>query len=659
MRALRAAALGACLSVCLPACGVATLEGDAGPRADAGVDAGPADAGLSPAGFVFAPEALDEPGRFYDFPFPSDLRTDARGHPDLSGFPRARGLIADAIAIVEAERPGFSPITGAYFRFSGPLDAERLPTDPAAPRDDPECPVLLLDIDPDSPEQGRRLPGYVRFQAQATRFWASNTLVVRPVPGIGYHPGRRYAVVVREGLRGADGQPAPAAPAFEALKEGGGGEVGAHYAALFETLEGLGIPRAEVRAATAFTISDPAIEMDQARVFVHAQPLPEVTGWRVLASLPNVTRYEATFETYDLMDGAPPFMEFGSGTIRFAPDGTPATVARRPVRVGLSVPTTPAAPEGHPVVLYGHGTGGDHQTHFRHEGDELASIGAAALGFEAALHGARNPGGFDVGTLVVANPIAARETVRQTVVDMMLLYRMLAAGAFDLPASVTGGEPLRFAPEPVLYMGHSQGAQEAGLLLGVEPTVQSAFLSAGGGGGVITILEREIASGQPLSCLVAGVLSEPCEVLTEDHPALSLIIQPLLDPADPLSFAHRFVRERPEDWAPLSVAMTEGTEDTSTPPRTIEALAVAIGLPIVAPLVQATDPFELVGRPTVTPPAMGNLMTPSGAPVTGGLMQWSGVGHFAIYALDDARDRYVEFFRSAIADGLPTIAQRR
>ncbi|HBQ14637.1 MAG TPA: hypothetical protein DEF51_27085, partial [Myxococcales bacterium] len=100
-------------------------------------------------------------------------------------------------------------------------------------------------------------------------------------------------------------------------------------------------------------------------------------------------------------------------------------------------------------------------------------------------------------------------------------------GAFDLPASVTGGEPLRFAPEPVLYMGHSQGAQEAGLLLGVEPTVQSAFLSAGGGGGVITILEREIASGQPLSCLVAGVLSEPCEVLTEDHPALSLIIQPL------------------------------------------------------------------------------------------------------------------------------------
>ena len=41
--------------------------------------------------------------------------------------------------------------------------------------------------------------------------------------------------------------------------------------------------------------------------------------------------------------------------------------------------------------------------------------------------------------------------------------------------------------------------------------------------------------------------------------------------------------------------------------------------------------------------------------VTGGLMQWAGEGHFAIYRNDDAERRYVEFFRTLLEDGEPTI----
>lgn len=623
---------------------------------DASTDAAAsADAGVGPAGFVFEPDALGSDDAFFDLPYPSDLRTDDDGRPDLRGFPRARGIIADAIDLLADEGPGFSPLTGVYFRLDGPLDEGSLPADPGDVQAD-DAVVQLLDVDPESPDRGRRLPAYVRFQRAPTRFWPAHTLVVRPVPGLHLHPGRRYAVVVGDGLVAADGTPVAPAEAFEALKAGGGdGALAVHYAALFEELESLGVPRATVRAATTFTVADPAREMDVARAYVASRPLPEVRGWAAVAERPAERRFEAVFDTYEVMDGEPPFMTFGSGRIAFDDAGAPRVERRAPVRVGLTVPSGEPPAGGWPVVLYGHGTGGDERTHFGDEGSALASVGIASLGFEAALHGDRNPDGFDVSTLVVANPIAARETVRQTVIDQMLVLRMLADARFDVPVTVAGGSEIWLDPERALYMGHSQGSQEGGLLLAVEPTLEAAFLSAGGAGGVISILEREITTGQPLSCLVAGVVGEACEVLTEDHPVLTLLIQPLLDPADPASFAHRYLRERPADWAPLSVAMTEGTEDVYTPPRTIEALAAAAGLPLVEPVVQTTDPLRLLGAPSVAPPVAGNLTVPGGAAVTGGLMQWAGEGHFAIYRNDDARRRYVEFFRTAVADGTPTI----
>ena len=95
--------------------------------------------------------------------------------------------------------------------------------------------------------------------------------------------------------------------------------------------------------------------------------------------------------------------------------------------------------------------------------------------------------------------------------------------------------------------------------------------------------------------------------------------------------------------------------DTFTHPRGIEALAVSIGMPIVMPVAQMTDPFVLAGSPTVAAPVTANAMSASGAMVTMGLMQFPDDGHFAIYRNDDAQRRYIEFFRSFLDGGAPTI----
>ena len=615
--------------------------------ADGGVDGGP----IGPVQPVFDPSVLDGSASFFDFPYPSDLRVDADGRPQLDQFPHQRGLVAEVVGELQTEHAGFSPITGVYFRFTGPLDESALPAHPADTQADGSL-VLLVDVDPDSPERGRHMPAYVHFQHASTAFWQPDTLVVRAVPGVHLHPGRRYAAVIRAGITAADGTPVEPSPAFVGAASSGGA-VGDAYTALMADLADLGIAAEEVLVASAFTVSDTATQMDMARAFIEAQPLPEVRSWRRVAAQPTMDSFEAELDVYELFGDAPPYTAFGTGRIAFDASGQPLTVTRRTIHVGLTIPTSDPPAGGYPVVLYGHGTGGDDQTHFGDEGAEMAKVGVAMLGFDAALHGLRAPPGVNVESLILTNPVIAREVVRQTVIDAMLLFRMLAAGAFTVPADVSGGAAVTLASSPVLYMGHSQGSQEGGLLLGLESTLQAAFLSEGGGGAIISIVQRDFM-GQPIACTLAPLVSETCADLNMDHPLMTLLVQPLMDPADPLSFAHRFVRERPADWAPLSIAMTEGTADMYTPPATIEALAATIGLPVVNPVVIRGDALRIAGLDPVTAPVTDDITMPSGATAAGGLMQWSGADHFAIYSIADAKNRYVQFLQTAAA-GTPTI----
>lgn len=611
------------------------------------------DAGVTAVRPIFDPAVLGGAGGFFDFPYPSDLRTDTTGHPSLAGFPARLALIRDSIAVIETERPGFSPLVAGYFRFTGALDSTALPT--PAQTLDPASSVILVDIDVTSPERGTQFPVQVAFRAESSAFWEPNTLVARAVPGMSPHPGRRYALVIREGLLAADGTAVMHADAFEDIRARiGPAEIVDHYARLFRDLELSGVSTDGVIVATSFTTADPAEELDALRRFLQTAELPVVTSWAAGPSTSRYRSYSARFETYEFFSGEYPYDAYiGEGGFRFDADMQPMDVSRRTVAITVTVPATAMPRDGYPLVLYGHGTGGDSRTHVRDEGSKVANVGLAMMGFDAALHGIRNPDAVDPEALLLTNPIASREMIRQTVADMMLLYRMLASRSFEIPASVTGAQMIRFDPSPTLYMGHSQGSQEAGLLLGVESNIDAAFLSEGGGGAVITIVEREF-SGQPIACAIALAIGEACSAVTEDHPAIGIIVQSLLDPADPLVYAHRFIRERQRGWKPLSVAMTEGTEDDFTPPRAIEALAAAIGLPIVEPVHRTSLPYDLMGAAPITAPVQGNLATSWGDRVTGGLMQWPGAGHFVIYDDADAANRYAQFLRSA-ADGAPVI----
>jgi hypothetical protein len=99
---------------------------------------------------------LTTENRFYDFPFPSDLRLTAAGGPDLVGVPHPSTIVfGDDWASLAMDRCAFPTVPVAYFRFTADIAAHDHQSVIAA---DKTSPILLIDIDPTSPDRGRLIP---------------------------------------------------------------------------------------------------------------------------------------------------------------------------------------------------------------------------------------------------------------------------------------------------------------------------------------------------------------------------------------------------------------------------------------------------------------------------------------------------------------------
>src|SRR5690349_13190230 len=68
---------------------------------------------------------LGQGDHFYDAPYPSDLRLNASGGPDMKGLPipSAAHDLMSSLQQIAGERRGFPVIPVAYFRFDGPIAA--------------------------------------------------------------------------------------------------------------------------------------------------------------------------------------------------------------------------------------------------------------------------------------------------------------------------------------------------------------------------------------------------------------------------------------------------------------------------------------------------------------------------------------------------------
>lgn len=621
---------------------------------------------------------------FFDHPFPSDARRDANGAPDYRGYPNPFlvPLLAQYIKATEGLFDGFSPTASVYLRFSAPIKPETLPADPPAGTR-PDASVQLVDVDPASPERGKRQLARLRYQRDEGAYWPSSTLAVTPLAGAALRTKTRYAVVVTRDVRCERDLPiVPSKELEEVLgtrpATAASEKARAAFGPAIAELAAAGIPKDRIAHLTVFTTGDPTAETYALADDVRANvPAPSAKGWTAKEEATTYDAYEGTYgPSPNYQSGTIPYAKPSDGGTFVFENGKPKVQSTFDLRFSLTVPKAASCPmpaNGYPIVLYAHGTGGDYRSFIDDRtAAALAGECLAAMGVDQIFHGTR-PGAPPEsdpqreGTIQLLffnfdNPLAARCNTRQSAIDVVQQARLFTETKITVPQGVSRTQTeIRFDPSRVMFFGHSQGGLNGPVFLAADDSVRGGVLSGAGAVLAITLVEK--TKPQPS---VAGAvktllqLNDPERAGEFDaaHPMISLA-QTLLDVSDPLHYARNIVGSPRRGGAPKSILMTEGVSpdgsgDNYTPPHGIEALSIAIGLPRVAPGTRPFPEAGWAGLPDVTIPAEGLTGNLAGGRASGALAQFEpkagSDGHFVVFNVPPARAMAAKFLRNLADD---------
>ncbi|MFO0646383.1 MAG: hypothetical protein U0326_09095 [Polyangiales bacterium] len=703
----------ALLSLTLNAC-----DDTASAPADAATDARDASADVSPDGgapsaLVFDLDAdLTVSEHFYDLPYPSDLRLASNGAPDLRGFPyppNVRGLITGLLEIAQ-DRRGFPVLPVAYFRFSNALAAQDgaavIPATGSAA-------VMLLDIDPASPERGRRFP-VVAATPPEDAYTPANMLAVAARPGFVLHGARKYAFVVMRALRDARGQPLAQNPTLAQLSQNMGPATPRAmaartlYAPLWETLSMASIDRAEVAAATVFTTGD--VVADTAALGDRVVERHDVTIDNLRVAMgdsptthPRYCQLTGTVTMPQFQRGAPPFDTDGLFDLDTQGYPRPQTYASLPnyarVPVTLTLPRRAMPAAGYPLAVYFHGSGGvstavvdrgtwaprsaTHPCADGHLDTWMGVMGCNTLG-EGPAHvmGARGiamagaampvnperlPGAGETAYLNLTNLKAFRDTFRQGVMEQRLFIEALER--LRIPASVvaactgatlpTGVTEARYDTSRLIAQGQSMGGMYTNLISATEPHIRASIPTGAGGYWGYFILQTGLVPGAAI--LLRTVLGTQV-ALSFMHPGLALL-ETAWEPAEPMAYMPRIARDPLPTHPVRPIYEPVGQGDSYFPTVVYDAVALAYGHQQAGAEVWPTmQPALTLGGlgGTIRYPVRNNRMSASMAtPYTGVVVQYTGDGVYdphALYTqLDAVKFQYSCFADTFVRTGMATV----
>ncbi len=616
---------------------------------------------------------------FFDHPFPSDLRK-VDGRIQMGGWPNPKNvpLLAEYIEFIDGKLDGFSPVAAGFMRFSAPLDPSTLPD--AAGSLESSASVQLIDVDASSPERGSRRPIYVTFRRDPGVYWQANTLSFMPVPGFPLRPHTSYALVVTDAVKGEGGALVAQAQALSELlgvSSASSPAIEAASTALAEPIAAVsraGVDLSKVVHFAAFTTGDPTEEFRAAAAALPSQvpaPTADPDAWELKNDGESFDEYLGVYgPSPNYQAGSLPFTSFGDGGGFVLDESGVAQVQDTfDLRFSISVPDAERCPmpaAGYPIVMYAHGTTGDYRSYvFDGTARSLTGQCMAVMGVDQIFHGTR-PGAPDNDTTKQIlffnfnNVEAARTNVRQSGLDEVQRARLFTESDMRVPAFISTTETaIRFDASKLMFFGHSQGSLNGPLFLAGTDGVRGAVLSGASAVMQITLLEKT----KPEPSIANLVKTIFLQLLLEEQEEVSLLYPPIamaqtiVDSVDPQNYA-RFIIQEPAFGGPKSIYMTEGVGpdgigDSYAPPRGCEALAMAMGLPLMEPAIHPfTDGVANIPE-LLSIPADGISGNLAGGAATGVLAQWTpdgGDGHFVVFDVQAATDQAAGFLRNLADD---------
>jgi hypothetical protein len=664
---------------------------------DSGHDArSPSDA-AGPTTLVFDLSAnTTQPANFYASPFPSDLRLNDAGAPDYSGFPLNSGFtLLDSMVPLASSRAGFSTLAVAYFQFTAPM-ATIDPTVTIAAG--PPSSILLLDVDPASPDRGTFFPT-VASTPPMDAYTAANVVTVAARPGFVLYPKRKYAFLVLREQLDASGAKLAVAPDLATLASGGtpmttpasiGVAAAALYAPLWATLKTVNIAASDVAAATVFTTGDEvAVTSDWSTALLAKYPATisglsvTTTGSDAGSSYPRICELQGTIDLAQFQTGTPPFATSG-GTFQLGADGLPVKQGDANVPIAISIPTTgPMPAAGYPLVLYFHGSGGV-STEFIDRGPILVPDGGEVPGqgpayvlapFGFAMAGAampanpqRVPDAGETAYLQLTNLPALLGNFRQGVIEQRMFLAALSKLTIDpsvvaegCPAvSVPDGAKIHFDPANLFSQGQSMGGMYTNLVTAVEPSFRAAVPTGAGGFWTYFIFTSAFVPNANAELQLA--LGVDDGQLTFMHPALSMV-ETGWEAIDPIVSVPRVSRRPLPGTNPRPIYEPVGQDDSYFSNDVYNAVALAYGHrevgDVIWPDMQTALAEESLSG-IVPYPAVNDISSIDGGPYTGVVAQYdadtiTGDGHYIAFQLDAVKYQYGCFLESMLKTGVAVV----
>lgn len=613
---------------------------------------------------------------FYRHPYPSDVRL-KDGRPVLDGHPTpGDGLLGVDIVqkyldAIEATQEGFSPNSTVYLRFSKSVDLESLKGDGR--------PVMLVNIDPDSPGYGD-MQAFSWFASTGrNRYICPNFMALRPANGKPLAGGTTYAMVLSTAVKDSTGGTIVRDADFEAMlaetrPDGVLGAAWDAYGPLRAYLADAAVSppaEAEVAFAAVFTTGQPTGEMS-ALATAAAADLPTVSaltrcdaatvspcddGLEGDAHVRGCFGEETSFAEVHGKISLPVFQAGEAPYLVSGGAADPTVKRREDVCFAMSVPKDSPPPTGWPVLLVAHGTGGNFRGHL----DDLApglteididgtAVKFVTLGWDQVLHHTRrgmsekHPNGLVYN---YANPDAALGNFLQGGAEISAIVSWVASNPLTAEVSPTG-EAIPLDAAQIWFLGHSQGGTTGPLVLPFESRIRGAVLSGAGAGLAHALLGKTSPVNSPEALKL--VLQDAS--VGENHPVISLL-QGYFDRVDPLNFAGMMTWRSEQGVSfPKHVFHTHGVTDTFTPPAALDTMAVALRATYVEPMV---DP--ITGVTTAPAPVSGNLAVEA-VPysVLGRQYEPAGYdGHFVLFREAAAQGDLAEFLGTGVVSGVPEI----
>lgn len=509
---------------------------------------------------------------FWASPFPGDHRRD--GAVDLSDMPGVLGvpLLERAVALLDGIEQGFGTTVPIWLPLDRDVDLVLPDAEGTLAAD---ALVGLVDVDPASPERGRRIPVSARTMMGTTASDPERAMVLVPIHGVPLREGTRYAAYARTGtglVASASLEAALANPGWRDAAD----------ALAFDDLAAL----------TVFTTGRPTAVLRDLMPAARAEGL----SWEAPPVLTETTGdlcvYSGQISAPVYQRGLVPYATEGGG---FGP--SPALVRRESSRIVLTVPRG-AEGEAPVVVFVRTGGGGDrplvdrsvhattHGPDTPGEGYGLQFAGAGYVGvqIDGPLGGLRNTTGGDEQFLTfnVVNPEALRDNLRQSALELALLPELLSTltlGASDCAGALT------LRTDRVALFGHSMGASIAPLVLPIEPRYDALVLSGAGGSFALNVLYKR--SPLPVLPIIATLLDVEEGDLSDASVPIGL-----------LQWAGEAADVPPSAWGArdrLDVLMTQGIVDTYILPPIANVATVSLGLDLGGPALDHSALPDLTG----------------------------------------------------------------